>query len=93
MTARALPLGVLATRATPSFTDKTVPAALRNAHHTAVWAELVVEQGAVLFVEEQEPRWQVRVVAGASQAIAPNRKHHVEPEPGAHFHVQFYKQP
>ncbi|MFT5268294.1 MAG: tellurite resistance-related uncharacterized protein, partial [Acidimicrobiales bacterium] len=74
-------------------TDKTVPAALRNAHHTAVWAELVVEQGAVLFVEEQEPRWQVRVVAGASQAIVPNRKHHVEPEPGAHFHVQFYKQP
>jgi tellurite resistance-related uncharacterized protein len=91
MTDRVLPPGVIAARATPTFTVETVPAALRNAHHTSVWAELVVERGAVLFVEE-EPHWQVRVVAGTSQTIVPNRKHHVEPEPDAHFHVQFYDQ-
>lgn len=89
MTDRALPPGVTAARATPSLTVETVPPALRNAHHTTVWAELVAERGAVLFIEE-EPHWQVRVVAGASQAIAPNRKHHVEPEPDAEFHVQFF---
>ena len=89
MTDRALPPGVIAARATPSFTGETVPTALRNAHRTTVWAELVVEQGAVLFIEE-EPHWQVRVVVGASQTIVPNRKHRVEPEPDAEFHVQFY---
>jgi len=46
----------------------------------------------VLFVEE-DPRWQVLVIADSSQPIVPNRKHHVEPEPGAVFRVQFYDGP
>jgi len=89
MTDRVLPAGSTPARNTPSFTDETVPVALRNAHHTTVWAELVVEQGAVVFVEE-DPAWRTTVLAGSSQAIVPNRKHHVEPEVGALFHVQFY---
>ena len=91
MTARVLPDGLALARATPSFTHETVPTALRNAHHTTVWAELVVEQGAVVFVEE-DPSWTVRVESGTTQTIVPNRKHHVEPEVGAVFHVQFYDQ-
>jgi tellurite resistance-related uncharacterized protein len=92
MTDRLLPDGLTPGRATPSFTDETVPNALRNAHHTTVWAELIVEQGNVLFVEE-DPAWQILVTAGSSQPIVPNRKHHVEPEPEAVFRVQFYDGP
>ena len=92
MTDRLLPDGLMPGRTTPSFTHETVPNALRNAHHTTVWAELIVERGSVLFVEE-DPRWQVLVIADSSQPIVPNRKHHVEPEPGAVFRVQFYDGP
>ena len=52
MTDRLLPDGLMPGRTTPSFTHETVPNALRNAHHTTVWAELIVERGSVLFVEE-----------------------------------------
>ena len=90
MTDRVLPDALTLGRSTPVFTDKTVPNALRNAHHTTVWAELIVEHGTVVFVEE-DPAWQVVVTGGHSQPIAPNRKHHVEPEPGAMFRVQFYE--
>ncbi len=89
MTERRVPDGAVPGRTTPSFTDATVPPALLHAHHTTVWAELVVESGAVLFVEE-DPPWQHRVEAPATQPIVPNRKHHVAPESGAVFHVQFY---
>ena len=92
MTERLLPNGLQPGRTTPSFTRDTVPAALRSAHHTTVWAELMVEQGAVLFVEE-DPSWQTQVTAGHSQVIVPNRKHHVEPAADAVFHVQFYVDP
>lgn len=92
MTERMLPTGLTPGRSTPSFTDNTVPTALRNAHHTTVWAELIVEQGTVVFVEE-DPRWQAVVTGGSSQTIVPNRKHHVEPESGAVFRVQFYDGP
>jgi len=90
MTDRVLPAGSTPGRSTPLFTDQTVPPALRSAHHTTVWAELVVEHGEVIFVEE-DPPWRVSVTAGSAQPIVPNRKHHVEPEHGARFRVQFYE--
>ena len=89
MTERILPPGSVPGRQTPSFTEQSVPAALLRAHHTTVWAELVVESGALTFVEE-DPPWRHRLLAPATQVIVPNRKHHVEPEPGVQFHVQFY---
>lgn len=92
MTGRVLPDGLTRGRSTPVFTEETVPNALRNAHHTTVWAELIVEHGTVVFVEE-DPAWQRVVTGGCSQPIVPNRKHHVEPEAGARFRVQFYEVP
>ncbi len=92
MTERAIPSGSVAGRKTPSFTAETVPTALQNAHHTTVWAELVVESGVVTFVGE-DPPLQCRIDGPGRETIVPNQKHHVEPEPGAVFHVQFYDQP
>ena len=92
MAERAVPSGATVERKTPSFTPETVPPALLAAHHTTVWAQLVVEAGVVTFVEE-DPPWQRRLEAPAVQAIVPNRKHHVEPEAGAIFYVQSYDLP
>ncbi len=89
-TERFIPPGSITGRKTPSFTDETVPTALQRAHHTTIWAELVVESGVVTFVEE-DPPWRQRLQAPATQVIVPNRKHHVEADAGAVFHVQFYE--
>lgn len=89
MTDRQLPADATPARTTPSFTSETVPKALCNAHHATVWAELVVEHGAVLFIEE-DPPWRTRITAGSRQVIVPIRTHHVDPEIDSVFHVQFY---
>lgn len=90
MDERIVPADAVAGRKTPSFTPETVPAALLAAHHTTVWGELIVEEGVVTFVEE-DPAWQHRLEAPAVQAIVPHRRHHVEPELNAVFHIQFYE--
>jgi len=92
MTERKLPAGLEPERTTSTFTADSVPPGLLRAHHTTVWAELVVEAGTVVFVEE-DPHWQVALTAPARQAIVPNRKHHVEPLADALFRVQFYCEP
>ncbi len=66
-----------------------MPPALGRSHHTAVWAELVVEEGSVLFVDDESRR--VTVAAGDRVAIVPRVSHHIEPADDAVFHVQFYK--
>ena len=76
-------------RRTPSFTAANMPPALGRSHLTSVWAELVVEEGSVLFADETPRR--VTVCAGGRIAIAPKVGHHIEPADGAVFHVQFYK--
>jgi len=72
MTERKLPAGLEPERTTTTFTADLVPPGLLRAHHTTVWAELVVEAGTVVFVEE-DPHWQVALTAPARQAIVPNR--------------------
>ena len=91
-TDRVLPSGLVAERATPTFTAESVPPALLRAHHTAAWAELVVHTGSVRFVEE-DPTWATTVEVGHQQVIVPYRKHHIEPSADAEFHVQFYVEP
>ncbi|NNE72225.1 MAG: DUF1971 domain-containing protein [Acidimicrobiales bacterium] len=89
---RQLPAGLVTGRITPTFTAQSVPAALRRAHHTTVWAELVVQAGSVDFVEE-DTGWHTTVTAGHRQVIVPNRRHHIEPSEDATFAVQFYDTP
>ncbi|MDE0135118.1 MAG: DUF1971 domain-containing protein [Acidimicrobiaceae bacterium] len=75
-------------RRTPSFTATSMPPTLRRSHLTSVWAELVVEEGSVLYTDETPRRATVR--NDSRIAIAPGVAHHIEPADDALFHIQFY---
>lgn len=89
MNRRSLPHGVVEGRRTPTFDESSTPPALRSAHHTTVWAELVVEAGEVVFVEEASGE-ETTVPAGSRHVIVPGERHAVRLRPGARFHVQFW---
>lgn len=87
------PDGLACYRATADFTDATVPAGLRRAHTTkvGVWGRIVVAEGAVVYVARGR-RWRLTPGdAGAHGVIVPGMHHHVEPEPGARFRVEFWR--
>ena len=92
---RALPGGLVLVRTTPEFTEETVPAALLRAHRVAegVWGRLVVIEGAVEFVFEDEPELRTRLTAGTSIAIPPKRPHRVVLVGPARFAVEFHRSP
>ncbi len=92
MTDAPLPAGLIAGRRTPTFDQASTPSGLRAAHHTAVWAELVVEAGTVRFVDEATGDGTV-IAAGHRRVIVPHVHHHVEPDADARFHVQFWIDP
>ena len=85
-----LPRGVVPGRKTPTFTASSVPPALLKAHHTTVWAELVVLEGSVEFTYESTPPSVITATPAKSVAIVPNQKHHIKPDELASFYVQFY---
>lgn len=54
-----------------------------------MWAELVVEAGAVVFVVEESGE-ETTVPVGSRHVIVPHERHAVSPGPAARFHVQFW---
>lgn len=66
-----------------------MPTALLSAHHTTVWAELVVVGGSVSFFEE-DPVWEATAEVGQNVVIVPNRPHHIVASRDAEFFVQFH---
>lgn len=89
---RSLPRGLRVARRTPTFTSATTPAALRRAHRTTVWAELMVTAGVVEFRDEDPLHaWSTAASTGATVTIVPDRPHSVTPSPEAEFHVRFYE--
>jgi tellurite resistance-related uncharacterized protein len=71
----------------------TTPAALRARHTTkaGVWGEIVVVEGRVLYVIEDEKDASFVLRAGLSGPIAPGAPHHVEPYDDARFYVRFLR--
>ncbi len=88
-----LPEGLVLTRTTDVFDSETVPAGLLRAHRvaTSVWGRLVVHNGSIRFVFEDDPDNAVTVGAGESVVIPPSRPHHVEPGEMCGFVVEFYR--
>lgn len=80
-------------RTTDDFTDQTVPAGLLRAHKVAegVWGRLQVLEGTLRFVWEDDPGSPLELGSGDAVVIPPATPHHVEPEPGARFHVEFHR--
>jgi len=91
-TTRTLPCAVSLIRTTPTWTSTTTPTGLRRSHQTSVWAQLVVELGTVLFVEEQ-PRIELQATPTSPVVIVPGRAHHVVPDEHARFHIRFFELP
>lgn len=89
-----LPAGAVLVRTTPVFDETSVPEGLRRAHRVAagVWGRLVVAEGSLRFVFEDDPEPRV-VAAGAHQVIPPERPHHVEVIAPVRFVVEFHRVP
>ncbi len=88
-----LPADVVLVRTTDEFTEESIPQALLRAHRVAegAWGRLVVREGAVEFVFEDDPATRTRLGPGASIVIPPGRFHHVEIIGAVKFVVEFYR--
>lgn len=78
---------------TATFDATTTPAGLRKSHTTkdGVWAEIVVLEGRVLYVIEDEDDATFVLTPSLRGTIAPTARHHVEPSPDARFYVRFLR--
>lgn len=88
-----LPSGLSLQRTTPIFDEHSTPSGLRAAHAIAagVWGRLVVEDGALGFVFEDNPDDVRTVAAGSHQVIPPARLHHVVIDGPVRFAVEFHR--
>jgi tellurite methyltransferase len=87
-----LPEGATEYKRTAEFDEQTVPAGLTKTHtlKEGTWGELVVLDGHVLYVlEDQEGAVVLR--PGVNGTIAPCAPHHVEPKANARFFVRFLR--
>jgi tellurite resistance-related uncharacterized protein len=86
-----LPPDLVVVRTTPNWDERTMPAALRRSHRVAerTWGRLRVSSGSVRFVAATDPVTDVIVDVGLAQAIPPGVDHHVEPQTGARFAIDF----
>lgn len=89
---RCIPASTRWGRRTPTFDRQTVPPALLQEHRTSGWAELVAITGSVTF-HDTHPVWTATATPGRNVVIVPGRLHHIEPDSGAAFYVQFHDLP
>lgn len=91
--AQALPAGQRLVRTTPTFDEHTIPAALLAAHRTApdVWGRLVIAEGSTGFVFDDIPDRPLRLHAGDTVGIAPQRSHRIVPHGHVRLTVEFYR--
>lgn len=89
------PADVVEYKRTPTFDATTTPAGLRARHTTkaGVWGEIVVEEGRVLYVIEEEEDASFVLRPGVPGTVAPQAPHHVTPYDDAKFHVRFLRAP
>lgn len=83
---------------TATFTEETVPAALRNDHSTKAgsWGRICVEQGALRYrVTDPRRAPAERVLTPETEpgVVEPTILHHVEPVGSVRFHVEFLREP
>lgn len=91
MTGTRLPAGLELVRTTATWDRESVPAGLLRAHRIAegTWGRLVVEQGALELVFEDDESIEL-VGVGEAVVIPPGRPHHVNLDGPVRFHVEFY---
>jgi tellurite resistance-related uncharacterized protein len=87
-----LPADLVLDRVTRDFTPDSVPKGLLRAHRVAdgVWGRLLVREGSLTFVFEDDPDGARVVSEGGTQVIPPGRFHHLELTGPARFAVEFH---
>jgi tellurite resistance-related uncharacterized protein/hemerythrin-like domain-containing protein len=90
-----LPADVSEYKRTKTFDRATTPAALLRRHdlREGVWGEIVVVEGRLLYVLEDESDLAFALTATRPGVVAPTRPHHVEPHDDARFYVRFLRAP
>jgi tellurite methyltransferase len=85
-----LPQGLERYHQTPTFTEDTIPSALRGDHRTkpGVWAEIVVEEGKL---EYQCGRGGFVLTPRVSGVVEPEASHRVRPIGSVRFFVAFLR--
>jgi tellurite resistance-related uncharacterized protein len=78
---------------TAIFDLATTPPGLRRKHATkaGVWGQIVVVEGRVLYVIENEEDASFVLRPGVPGGIAPEAPHHVDPYDDARFYVRFLR--
>lgn len=78
---------------TPEFTEETLPAGLRRAHHTkaGTWGRIVVLEGRLMYRICQEPMGEWMLDRDNPGVIEPEVQHEVEPLGRVRFYVEFYR--
>lgn len=90
-----LPADVVEYKKTAEFDLETVPVGLTKTHtlKSGTWGEVIVLEGHVLYVLEDQDDAVVVLRPGVPGAIAPLAPHHVDPRPGSRFFVRFLRVP
>ncbi len=94
--ATILPDGVEGYRQTDSFTEASLPAALRNAHCTkqGVWGLIRVTEGELVYRVLDPRRTPSELILRPGEApgvVEPTILHEVEPRGAVRFHVEFFR--
>jgi tellurite resistance-related uncharacterized protein len=78
---------------TAVFDEECVPSGLLGSHtlRAGTWGQIVVLEGRVDYVIEGAPPLSFALRPGVDGNIAPERPHHVRPQPGARFKVRFLR--
>ena len=94
MTATCLPDDCEAYRRLGPFTAATLPLGLLRAHalKQGCWGVLAVEAGSVAFVWEDAPDGPIRLDAGDSIVIPPERRHHLAVDSEFMLAIGLYRQ-
>jgi tellurite methyltransferase len=88
-----LPPAAVCYKETSAFDEHGVPAGLLASHtlRAGIWGQIVVLEGKVDYIIEDVPALSFVLRPGVEGAVAPERPHHVRPQPGARFKVRFLR--
>lgn len=95
--AMTLPEGLNSYKRTSSFSEETVPSALRNDHatKTGTWGLIEVESGRLLYCVtdvRRQPSEMVLTPDDPPGVVEPTILHHVTPLGPVRFHVSFLRE-
>lgn len=88
----AMPAAAREYKRTSTFTEETLPAALRADHRTkpGTWARIVVEEGELEYCVRGRVH---RLTAGEAGLVEPERPHRVAPVGNVRVRVEFWREP